>query len=173
MKVITVKGSKIIMSSYKHIQQTFQSEYAERSPIYRERIVKWRKEAPMVRVERPTNIARAHTLGYKAKKGYVVVRVRVKRGKRKRIKMLRGRKPSKTGRFFSRHKSLQLIAEERASRAFRNLEVLNSYFVGSDGMLKFFEIILVDTKLTGLTLPKGRVFRGMTRLGRKTRGLYA
>jgi large subunit ribosomal protein L15e len=160
------------MSSYKRIQETFQSEYAQRSPIYRARIAQWRKESPLVRAERPTNIARAHTLGYKAKKGYVIIRVRVKRGKRKRIKMLRGRKPSKSGRFFSRHKSLQQIAEERAAAKFRNLEVLNSYFVGSDGSERFFEIILVDTKLAGMHLQKGRAFRGMTRIGRKTRGLY-
>jgi len=160
------------MSSYKHIQETFQSEYAQRSPTYRARITSWKRQSPVMRVERPTNIARAHTLGYKAKKGYVIVRARVRRGKRKRIKMLRGRKPSKSGRFFSRHKALQLIAEERAGRKFRGLEVLNSYFVGSDGSQKFFEVILADPKLTGLPLQKGRVFRGMTRLGRKTRGLY-
>jgi large subunit ribosomal protein L15e len=161
------------MSSYKHIQETFQKEYAERSPIYRARITVWRKEGPVVRVERPTNIARAHTLGYKAKKGYIIVRVRVKRGKRKRIKMMRGRKPSKTGRFYSRHTSLQRIAEERANKHFRNTEVLNSYFVGSDGSLKFFEVILAEPKLSGLKLQKGRAFRGLTSAGKKSRGLRA
>jgi large subunit ribosomal protein L15e len=161
------------MSSYQHIQETFQKEYSERSPIYRARIAAWRKEAPVLRVEKPTNIARARTLGYKAKKGYVVVRVRVKRGKRKRPKMLRGRKPSKSGRFYARHKSLQRMAEEKAARRFRNTEVVNSYFVGSDGSLKFFEIILADANQTGLPLQKGRVFRGLTSAGQKSRGLRA
>ncbi len=159
------------MSSYQHIQETFQKEYSERSPIYRARIATWRKEAPLVRIERPTNIARARTLGYKAKKGFSVVRVRIKRGKRKRPKMLRGRKPSKSGRFYARHKSLQRMAEEKASRRYRNMEVVNSYFVGSDGSLKFFEVILSDSAQTGLPLQKGRAFRGLTSEGRKNRGL--
>lgn len=159
------------MSLYKQIQKTFQKEYKERSPAYRARISEWRKESPIVRVEKPTNLARARTLGYKAKDGFVIVRVRVKRGKRKRHIRMRGRKPSKTGRFYSRHKSLQLIAEERAGRKFRNLEVLNSYFVGEDGQYKFYEVILVDPEKTGLKLQKGRVFRGLTSQGRKMRGL--
>lgn len=158
--------------SYKFIQETFQEEYKARSPTYRARLAAWRKEAPLVRVERPTNIAAARTRGYRAKKGYVIVRVRIARGKRKRILRMRGRKPSKTGRFYSRHKGLQAIAEERAARHFGGLEVLNSYWVGEDGSYKFYEVILIDPKLTGLKLQKGRVFRGLTRIGRKHRGLY-
>jgi len=157
--------------TYKTIQETFQKEYKERSPLYRARLAQWRQEGPIVRVEKPTNIATARTKGYKAKKGYVVVRVRIRRGKRKRKLHMRGRKPSKTGQFYSRHKSLQTIAEERAARKFRGLEVLNSYWVGEDGMYKFYEVILVDPKLTGLTLQKGRAFRGLTVAGRKHRGL--
>jgi large subunit ribosomal protein L15e len=159
------------MSLYKQIQETFQKEYKERSPIYRERIAQWRKESPVVRVEKPTNLARARTLGYKAKDGYIIVRVRVERGKRKRKIHMRGRKPSKTGYFYARHKSLQLIAEERAGKRHRNMEVLNSYFVGEDGQYKFYEVILADPKKTGLNLQKGRVFRGLTSQGRKMRGL--
>lgn len=159
------------MSLYKKMQETFQREYKERSPIYRERIAKWRKESPVVRVDKPTNLARARTLGYKAKEGFVIARVRVERGKRKRKIHMRGRKPSKTGQFYARHKSLQLIAEERAGKKFRNLEVLNSYFVGEDGQYKFYEVILVDPEKTGLNLQKGRVFRGLTSQGRKMRGL--
>lgn len=158
--------------SYKQIQETFQVEYKARSPIYRARIAKWREESPVIRVEHPTNLATARTKGYRAKKGYAVVRVRIPRGKRKRPKMLRGRKPSKSGRFYSRHKGLQAIAEERAARKYKGLEVLNSYWVGDDGMYKFYEVILVDIKMTGLNLQKGRVFRSLTRVGRKHRGLY-
>ncbi len=159
------------MSSYEKIQETFQTEYKSRSPEYRARITKWRKESPVVRVEKPTNIARARTLGYKAKKGYIIVRARIKKGKRKRPKPKGGRKPSKSGRFFSRTKSLQAICEGRAGRKYKNLEVLNSYWVGEDGTHKFFEMILIDPKLTKLKLQKGRVFRGLTSRGRKARGL--
>jgi large subunit ribosomal protein L15e len=158
------------MSSYKRIQETFQKEYAVRAPIYRARLTKWRSESSLVRVDHPTNLARARGLGYRAKKGFVIVRVSVRRGRRKREKPAKGRKPSKSGRFFSRHKSLQLIAEERAGHRYKNLEVLNSYWVGEDSQLKWFEIILAEPQLVGLQ--KGRVFRGLTRLGRRSRGLY-
>jgi ribosomal protein L15E len=39
-------------------------------------------------------------------------------------------------------KSLQRIAEERASVKYPNMEVLNSYWVGHDGRQKWFEVIL-------------------------------
>jgi len=160
------------MSTYQRIQETFQREYSERSPEYKARLIKWRKEPTVLRIERPTNLVSARTRGYRAKQGYVMVRVRIKKGKRKREKPNKGRKPSKYGRFFSVHKSLQNIAEERAGKKFRGLEVLNSYWVGEDGVSKFFEIILADPKLTGLPLQKGRAFRSLTRTGRKHRGLY-
>ena len=161
------------MSSYQKIQETFQKEYHARSPEYRARLIKWRTEPTVIRIEKPTNIASARTRGYKAKKGFVVVRVRIKKGKRKREKPNKGRKPSKYGRFFSIQKSLQAIAEERAGKKFPGFEVLNSYWVGQDGSNKFFEIILADPNITGLPLQKGRAFRGMTRVGRKGRGLYS
>ena len=41
-------------------------------------------------------------------------------------------------------KSIQRIAEERTSKRYPNLEVLNSYWVGEDGKNKFFEVIMVD-----------------------------
>ena len=41
-------------------------------------------------------------------------------------------------------KSIQRIAEERASRRYPNMEVLNWYWVGQDGKLKYYEVILVD-----------------------------
>jgi large subunit ribosomal protein L15e len=69
--------------TYKLIQETFQKEYKERSELYRKRIAEWRRQPPVVQVEKPTNIAAARRKGYKAKEGFIIVRVRVKRGKRK------------------------------------------------------------------------------------------
>ena len=79
-------------------------------------------------------------------------------------------------------KSLQRIAEERASRKFPNMEVLNSYWVGEDGRYKWFEVILVDghhpsiqsdRNLAWLTDPahRGRAERGKTSAGMKGRGM--
>lgn len=170
------------MSSYERIQQTFQQEYKARSDVYRKRLTKWRAEHTVERAERPTNLARARELGYKAKQGVLIARVRVRRGRRIRPKPDLGRKPSKAGRFFSPGKSLQRQAEERASRKFMNCEVVNSYWVGEDGTHKFFEVILADrshpaivtdSTYSGIISHRGRAFRGLTAAGRKGRGLRA
>ncbi len=168
------------MGMYQHIDKTFQDEYKNRNEILKKRLTEWRSEPVVNRVERPTNIARARKLGYKAKDGVIVVRVKVERGLRKRRKMRGGRKPSKSGRFYAYRKSLQSMAEERAARKFSNCEVLNSYYVGEDGSYKFFETILIDRSHPAITNDpyyanvlqnRGRVYRGMTSSGIKHRGM--
>ncbi len=146
-----------------------------------ERMIEWRKEPSIVRVEHPTRIDRARALGYKAKQGFVVVRVKVRRGglRKRRIKM--GRKPSKKGILkITMGKNLQRIAEERASKKYPNLEVLNSYWVGQDGKQKYYEVIMVDPhhpviksdpKIDWITNQRGRAERGLTSAGKKGRGL--
>ena len=146
-----------------------------------ERLQKWRREPAVVRVDRPTRIDRARSLGYRAKKGIVVVRVRIRRGGRRATRPNKGRK---TKSFMVNRrtpkKNLQWIAEERANRKYPNMEVLNSYWVGEDGKYKWFEVILVDRshpaivndkQLSWITKKRGRVFRGLTSAGRKSRGL--
>lgn len=161
---------------YKHMEQSFAQGYHERSALYRQRLAKWNAESPVIRVSKPTNIARARKLGYKAKQGIIVVRVRVKGGTKKRAAHGGGRKPSKSGRFFSRKKSTQAIAEERASRKFINTEVLNSYFAGQSGSRKYYEIILLergnvhllgDAQYASVLNQRGRAFRGLTAAGKR------
>ena len=150
--------------------------------LQKEKLIKWRAEEVVIRVDGPTNPARAHNLGYKAKQGFIVVRAKVPKGGRKTIKPAGGRKPSAKGRFFTPAKSKQLIAEERAGDRYPNMEVLNSYFVGEDGMSKWFEVILVDRSHPAIKANKeirwitqtqhtGRVYRGLTSAGKNTRGL--
>ena len=165
---------------YKQMRETFINEYKERSDAYKARIIQWNTEAPITRIERPTNIARARTLGYRAKQGVILARVVVKGGKKKRKDPAGGRKPHSSGMYFSRRKSVQSIAEERAARKFANCEVLNSYFVGSAGSSKFYEVILLDRaspsimndpKYAGVIGQRNRASRGLTSSGRKHRGL--
>ncbi len=162
------------MGAYKYIQETFQKEYKERSSAYVERIHSWRREPVFNRVELPTNIARARRLGYKAKEGYVVVRTRIGKGRRRRRVPMGGRKPRHNYVVVQPQESHQLIAEQRVNRIYKNLEVLNSYWIGEDGNYKYFEVLLVDptkkTVDTKVTARKGRAFRGLTSQGRKSRG---
>lgn len=149
--------------------------------VLRERMIEWRKCGAFTKVDKPLRIDRARSLGYKAKKGIVVVRVKIKRGGHKKS---RPNKARRTKRLHIR-KNLRMnykeIAETRVARKYNNMEVLNSYQVGKDGMNYFFEVILIDRaapeiksdKQLGafVKAPKKRALRGITSAGRKARGL--
>jgi len=142
----------------------------------------WRREPSVVRVEHPTRLDRARALGYKAKQGIIVARVKVRRGARRKSRYQRGRRTHHMGvNKITPGKSIQTIAEERVARRYPNMQVLNSYWVGQDGKQKWYETILVDTShpviMSDKNLrwichdnQKGRVFRGKTSAGRKGRG---
>ena len=113
--------------------------------LMRERAIRWRRQPAVVRIPKPTRIDKARRLGYKAKQGFVVVRVRVRKGGRRRPRPRSGRRPKAMGvKKLTPVKSIRLIAEERAARKFPNLEVLNSYWVWEDGRYKWYEVIMVD-----------------------------
>jgi len=167
---------------YQYIRDLWKKPKQTMKSLVRERLIEWRREERFVRIEKPTRIDRARALGYKAKKGFVIVRARIKRGGRKRpLYGRKGRKPSKAGLTgFTPKKSLQAILEARVARKYPNLEVLNSYFVGEDGRYKWFEVILVDKNAPEIKNDKDlkwitekqhtrRVFRGLTSASKKAR----
>ncbi len=145
------------------------------------RMIEWRSQDSIERIERPTRLDRARQAGYLAKQGVVLVRVRIGKGGSKRERPNRGRKPSKSGQVrYSAKVSRQRIAEQRASRKFRNLEVLNSYWVGDDSVSTWYEVIMVDSsspsvisdkRLSRATEASGRAYRGLTSAGKRGRGL--
>jgi large subunit ribosomal protein L15e len=150
--------------------------------VYKENIVRWRSEPVVNSVNRPTRLDRARSLGYKAKQGIAVVRVRVNKGGRKTPKRPGGRRPTRAGRFFTLNKSNQQSAEERAGRKYKNMNVLNSYWVGEDGKYTWYEVIVVDPDHPGIKRDKnlkwlaagkqrGRASRGLTSSGKNSRGL--
>jgi len=166
----------------KAARQIWKSPKKNLGDIWKKRLVAWRKEDTVTKVEKPTRIDRARTLGYKAKQGFVIARVKVVKGKRKRQKAAGGRIPKKAGRFFSAAKSNQILCEERAARKFVNLEVLNSYYVGEDGRHQWYEVIMADPSSPNIAKDRerrwlaekqhrGRVFRGLTSPGKRMRGL--
>ncbi len=171
-------------SMYHYIALAWKKPYeGEHKDLMKERLIKWRRQPTIVRVEKPTRLDRARALGYKAKQGIIVVRVKVRKGGMRKERPNKGRRPKRMGVYgFAPAKSLRLIAEERAARKYPNLEVLNSYYVGEDGVYKWFEVILVDPHHPAIksdpdlnwiteSVHKGRVFRGLTSAGKKMRGL--
>lgn len=179
------------MGAAKHIQETFQKEFkGQKDDLFNykamqsERLIGFRKEkSSVVRLEKPTNIARARTLGYKAKKGFVVARVRIRKGSGLHRRPVSGRRPKRMGtQKLTRRQNIQAMAEQRASRKFENCEVLNSYYIGDDGKMHYYEVILVDTSAPEIKSDReinwicdpnqrGRAFRGLTSRGKKSRGL--
>ncbi len=170
------------MAMYKYISELWRQPKENLGDLWKQRLIQWRKEGSVIRVDRPTRLDRARSIGYKAKKGFVIARVKVDRGGRRRPKMIAGRRSKTQRRTKILGKNYQWVAEERAQRSFKNLEVLNSYQVAKDGMHYWFEIVLVDPcapeikadpRMKWITLPQhhNRVLRGITSAGRKSRGL--
>jgi large subunit ribosomal protein L15e len=151
--------------------------------LRQERLKAWRQDMTVQRIERPTRLDRARALGYKAKQGIVVARVKVRRGGLRKSRYIRNRRTRHTGMAkITMAKSIQRIAEERAGRRFRNMEVLNSYWVGEDGKHKWYEVILInpsdpaiksdkDLSWVGGNSHKKRAEHGKTSAGKRGRGL--
>ena len=171
--------------AYKYIAEEWaQPEKSFVEELMRQRLVQWRKQPTVIRIEHPTRLDRARKLGYKAKQGFVVARTKVRRGGLRKLRPRSGRRPKRMGvAKFKPGKSIRLIAEERTAKKFPNLEVLNSYWVGEDGKHKWFEVILVDPNaptiktdkdVSWITEPQhtSRVFRSMTSAGKNVRGLH-
>lgn len=164
------------MGFYKYVREAWKKP----DTLVKERLVEFRRQPATLRVEHPTRIDRARSLGYKAKQGFLVVRQRVSRGGHKREAIKAGRRPKHNSMKKVVHKGYQVIAEERVARQFTNCEVLNSYLVARDGTNQWYEVILVDRanpsivkdrQRNWISLQKGRVFRGLTSAGKKGRGL--
>ncbi|MCD4759686.1 50S ribosomal protein L15e [archaeon] len=163
---------------YKYIRNLWKSP---NTALLKARIIKWRKEDSIVKLEKPTNLTRARSLGYKAKQGYILTRVRVPRGGRMRPQIKKGRRSKHSRHTKVVSKSYQTVAEERAQKKYKNLEVLNSYNLAKDGKYYWVEVILVDPnhpviksdkKINWIGKQKNRVSRGLTSSAKKSRGLH-
>ena len=117
----------------------------ENAPEIRDRVVQWRKQNAVTRIEKPSRIQRARRLGYKAKQGIIVIRMRVGTGGMRRKRPRSGRRPKHLG--VTRIKadvSMKQVAENRVLERYPNMKLLGSYFVYKDGMHYWFEVILAD-----------------------------
>lgn len=150
----------------------------------RELMIKWRAGNSVVKLEKPTRIDKARILGYKAKKGFVIARVKLPRGGRQRSRTNKGRRSKRHTIRKVVKMSYRWVAEQRAQKHFPNLEVLNSYNIGKDGKYYFFEVILVDYSRPEIINDRTinwicrktnqqRVYRGLTSAGKKSRGMVS
>ncbi len=164
---------------YHHIKEAWKKPDKK---VLRERMITWRKSGVFEKVDKPLRLDRARALGYKDKKGFVIVRVRIKRGGHKRPRPNKGRRSKRLHTRKTLGMNYRWIAEQRVARKYKNLEVLNSYMLGKDGVHYFYEVILIDPErpeikkdrtTSWITKPgnRKRPMRGLTSAGKKSRGL--
>ena len=111
----------------------------------RQRAVVWRNQNAVTRVEKPSRIARARRLGYKAKQGIIVVRMRVGTGGMRKERPRGGRRPKHLGvTKIKADVSMKQVAERRVLERYPNMKLLGSYFLYKDGMHYWFEVVLAD-----------------------------
>lgn len=174
------------MGAYKYLEELWKKKQTDVMRfLSRLRTWEFRQLPAIHRASRPTRPDKARRLGYKAKQGFVVYRVRVKRGGRKR-KVSKGicyGKPSTAGiKKIKASRNLKSVAEERVGRKLGALRVLNTYWVTQDAVHKWYEVIMVDPmhkairddpRINWICNPtmKHRELRGLTSAGRKARGL--
>merc|ERR1711991_879059 len=174
------------MGAYKYLEELFKKKQSDLLRfLSRVRCWEYRNLPAIHRASRPSRPDKARRLGYKAKQGYVVYRIRLRRGGRKRpnSKGIVYGKPKHHGinqiKFARSHRS---VAEERVGRRCGGLRVLNSYWVNQDGSYKYFEVICVDPAHKTIrrdprinwicnATQKHRETRGLTAAGKKGRGL--
>lgn len=173
------------MGAYKYLEELWRKKQSDVLRfLLRVRAWEYRQLPKLYRVNQPTRPDRARRLGYKAKQGYVVYRVAVRRGGRKRqvAKGIVYGKPKHQGIFMTAVRNLRSVAEERVGRKAGNLRVLNSYWVNQDATYKYYEVILVDPSHAAIRndprinwivdgTGKHREQRGLTSAGKKYRGM--
>ncbi len=161
---------------YHYIQQAWKKPDTK---TLRQRMIEWRKSGVFTKVDKPLRLDRARALGYKDKKGVIVIRVRVMRGGHRRTRPNKGRRSKR----LHTRKNLQLnykeIAEQRVANRYKNLEILNSYQIGKDGINYFYEVICIDASKPEIKNDKSmnwilnpankkRALRGLTSAGKKS-----
>ncbi|KOB74956.1 Ribosomal protein L15 [Operophtera brumata] len=159
------------MGAYRYIQELYRKKLSDVMRfLLRVRVWQYRQLTRMHRAPRPTRPDKARRLGFRAKQGFVIFRIRVRRGGRKR--------PVPKGATYGKPKS----HGERVGRRCGGLRVLNSYWVAQDSSYKYFEVILVDPSHKAIrrdpkinwivnAVHKHREMRGLTSAGRSSRGL--
>lgn len=174
------------MGAYKYLEELWRKKQSDVLRfVLRLRSWEYRQLPVIHKVTRSSRPDKARKLGYKRKQGYVIYRIRIRRGGRKRpvSKGIVYGKPVNQGiNQLKPKRSHRAIAEDRVGKRCGNLRVLNSYWVGQDGAYKFYEVILVDPfhkavrrdpriNWIATNKHKHRESRGLTSVGKRHRGL--
>merc|ERR1711935_923110 len=178
--------NKFTMGAYKYLEELWKKKQSDLMRfVLRVRAWEYRQLPCIHRCQRSSRADKARRLGYKRAQGYVIYRIRVRRGGRKRM-VRKGcvyGKPRNHGiAKLKKEQTHKNIAEQRVGRLCSNLRVLNSYWVGQDASNKFYEVIMVDPhhkvirrnpEINWICSSKQnhREQRGLTATSKKSRGM--
>ena len=89
----------MVKSMYAYVREAWKRpDKSDVEALLWDRMQIWRREGSVVRVEHPTRIDRARSLGFRAKQGIAVARVKVRRGGRRRSRYVRARRSARMGK---------------------------------------------------------------------------
>lgn len=174
------------MGAYKYLEELWKKKQTDIMRfVMRMRTWEYRQLGVIHKIHHPSRPDKARKLGFKKKQGYIIYRVRVRRGGRKRPVpkgIIYGKPKTQGVTGLKAYRSLRSVAEERVGRKVPACRVLNSYWVAQDATYKFYEVILVDIAHQAIrndpkinwickAVHKHRELRGLTSAGKKFRGL--
>ena len=140
-----LKGFFAIIYMPSHQDRMWIQLWKNNAPELRQRVILWRKQNAITRIDRPSRIQRARRLGYKAKQGIITVRMRVGAGGMRKQRPRGGRRPKHLGVVrIKADDNMKTVAERRVLERYPNMKLLGSYFVYKDGKHYWFEVILAD-----------------------------
>ena len=164
--------SKYLAKVFKNEWKGTQDEDYDYKSLMQKRALSYRQEKKsLVKVDRPTNLASAKQVGYRAKQGIFVIRSKVRKGSGTYSRPKNKRRPKRQGQAkLTRRKSIRAIAEERVSKKYENAEVLGSYKIAEDGRSHYYEIVMADREASTIGTDSKLVFLFKGQKGRAERG---
>ena len=174
------------MGAYSYLRQLWTKKQSDVMRfLLRIRCWEYRQLPELVRLTHPTRPDKARLMGYKAKQGYSIFRIRIRRGGRRKVadkNRVYGKNRTHHIYKLTPKLNLQSLAEQKAGAALQSLRLLNSYWVNQDGVYKYYECIFVDPNHPAIqhdpkinwicdAVHRRREARGLTGAGRKHRAL--
>lgn len=130
---------------YSQIGETWHKIFKEKAGDILASAIELRRSPTIVRLEKPNRLDRARKLGYKAKQGVAIVRIKVSRGGMRRQRPVSGRRSKHMGvNKMKANVSTQDTAERRVGEKYPNMNVIGSYLLWKDGKHAWYECILID-----------------------------
>ena len=126
---------------YYYIGQTWRKIFSDKQGDIKTRMIQWRKNPTIIKLDKPNRLDKARMLGYKDKQGYVVVNIKVGRGGMRKSRPKSGRRQRHIGT--TRIKSsmnMGTISENRVLNKYPNLSLIKNNFFSRGSQIEITNI---------------------------------